>query len=113
MEFNDENKDLILAATIHPKFKTTWISTERNREYAQALIINAYITAANERTTNESTPTTQESVNSDDTESRFFNRLRNNNERRTSTDDSLTFDVWKYLLQTTEEEKLSLWDSGT
>lgn len=107
MEFNDENKDLILAAAIHPNFKITWITNETDREYAQALLINTYIKLANTQNAQTSPSTSQESRCDDDsTESRFFQRLRHN-ERRTSGDDTLTFDVWKFLLQSTEDHDLT------
>lgn len=35
MKFNEENKELILSASIHPNFKISWIERETDREYAQ------------------------------------------------------------------------------
>lgn len=102
MKFNEDNKELILAASIHPNFKIAWIMDERDREYAQTLLINTYIVFSNIRTSTL-TPTIDQSEtnHSDSIEHQFFNRLRQG-ERRQSNDDTLTFDVWKYLLQPTD-----------
>lgn len=34
MTFTEENEELILAASIHPNFKISWIQQEKDREYA-------------------------------------------------------------------------------
>lgn len=39
----NENKNLILAASIHPKFKLSWLQRECDREYAQSLLINTCV----------------------------------------------------------------------
>lgn len=110
MKICDENKSLILAAAIHPCFKLTWLENEMDREYVQTLLINTYVEMANslkKSTTDETTkeiydPTSEKKSK----ESLFFKRLRAG-ERRTSTDDNLTFDVWKYMLQTIDDPNLN------
>lgn len=109
MKICDENKELILAATIHPNFKLSWIEDEKDREFAQNLLINSYIELANKQRNRASQRSDVESVPTIDkermSESRFFQRLRTG-ERRTSTDDSLTFDIWKYMLQSIDDADL-------
>lgn len=106
MKFCEENKDLILAAAIHPCSKLSWIEDERDREYAQTLLINSYIEFSNVENKTSSSPTNQSEIScSNSTENQFFKRLRQS-ERRTSNDDTLTFDVWKYLLQPTDDPNL-------
>lgn len=106
MKFCEENKELILAAAIHPCFKLSWIEDERNREYAQTLLINSYIEFSNVENKTSSSSTNQSGIScSNSTENQFFKRLRQS-ERRTSNDDTLTFDVWKYLLQPTDDPNL-------
>lgn len=105
MKFKEENKELILATAIHPNFKISWIEDERDREYAQTLLINTYIEFSNAEKSASSSPTNQTEINrSNSIENNFFKRLRQ--ERRTSNDDALTFDVWKYLLQSTDDPNL-------
>lgn len=105
MKLNEENKELILAAAIHPNFKISWIEDERDREYAQTLLINTYIESSHaEKSTSSPSIIEQLEINST-TENQFFKRLRKG-ERRNSNDDSLTFDVWKYLLQPTDDANL-------
>lgn len=107
MKFNEENKELILSASIHPNFKISWIERETDREYAQSLLINTYVKIANETKTHSASSTVEEDqTNNNSAENVFFKRLRQN-EGRTSTDDSLTFDVWKYLLQPTNDQNLT------
>lgn len=102
LKLSEENKELILAAAIHPSFKISWIEEERDREYAQTLLINTYIEFSNAEKSTSSPSTSDQPDISNSTESQFFKRLRNG-ERRHSNDDSLTFDVWKYLLQPTDD----------
>lgn len=109
MTICDDNKELILAAAIHPNFKLAWIEDEKDREFAQNLLINSYVELANKQKSRVPQGIDVRSVATIDkdrmTESRFFQRLRTG-ERRTSTDDSLTFDIWKYMLQSIEDENL-------
>lgn len=106
MEFDDENKDLILSSIIHPNFKATWISDEKSREFAQTLLINAYVDNASSQQ-NRLLPLNQnECLRTESTESNFFNRLRSG-ERRPSSDDTLALDVWKYLVQPCDDPDLS------
>lgn len=109
MKIGDENKDLILAAAIHPNFKLTWIDNETDREYVQTLLINTYVELANSK--RETTPeisnslADSESTESGSTESSFFKRIRFS-ERRTSSDDTTTLYIWKYLLQPVDDQNL-------
>lgn len=106
MEFDEKNEDLILAATIHPNFKLSWIEREQDREYAQGLVINKYIEESNSR--KNDTVVRADSVNNTESstmENQFFKHLRVNG-RRNSNEDTLTFDIWKYLLQTIDDPNL-------
>ena len=107
MKFNEDNKELILASAIHPNFKISWVENERDREYAQTLLINTYIEYSNARNKTANPPVSQSETShaQNSTENQFFKRLRQ--ERRTSNDDTLTFDVWKYLLLPTDDSNLS------
>ncbi|XP_031633719.1 uncharacterized protein LOC116347299 [Contarinia nasturtii] len=106
MKFNEENKELILASVIHPSFKISWIENERDKEYAQTLLINTYIDMANDKQKRPPNDSSQyEKTQNNSAESQFFKRLRQG-ERRTCTDDTLTLDVWKYLLQSIEDPNL-------
>lgn len=109
----DENKSLILAAAIHPNFKLTWLETKTDREFAQTLLINAYIEQANILRKGKIDEIDAEfpkpkSIDKSK-ENQFFKRHEVSvvGEKRTSTDDSLTFDVWKYILQPIDDENLS------
>lgn len=100
MEISDENKDLVLAAAVHPNFKLSWIEGESDREFAQSLLINSYISLANSKKSHEqasqnvnTAPLRQQKSKEND----FFKHLRVN-DRRTSTDETLTMEIWKYLL---------------
>lgn len=106
MKFDAENKELILAATIHPNFKISWIENERDKEYAQTLLINTYIEHANvQKNESSQSKTRNEKNHCDSTESQFSKQLRQG-ERRSSNDDTLTLDIWKYLLQSTDDPNL-------
>lgn len=111
MKICDENRHLILAAAIHPNFKLTWLESEGDREFAQTLLINSYVELASsiKRRTDllsDSSQVSESPPRKKSQESQFFKRLRAG-EKRTSTEDSLTFDVWKYLLQTIDDPNLS------
>lgn len=108
MEIGDENRDLILAAAIHPNFKLSWLDNETDREYVQNLLINSYVELANSKkeTTPENSVTEASSTTEDETiENQFFKRIRSA-ERRTSSDDTTTLDIWKYLLQPVDDPNL-------
>lgn len=96
MGINDCNKDLIIAATVHPNFKLAWIEEESDKEYAQSLLINTYISLANASKTQEEIFDAPISEGSSK-ENNFFKHLRSN-ERRTSTDETLTLEVWKFIV---------------
>lgn len=109
MKICDENKNLILAAAIHPNFKLTWLESETDREFAQTLLINSYVELANSKKNCTTAEYGAEIVCSPSEnrskESQFFKRLRTG-EKRTSTD-SLTFDVWKYAIQSIDDKNLN------
>lgn len=103
MQFGDENKDLIIAAAIHPSFKLSWIHNESDREYVQTMLINACVEFSS--SVNGITSTNGcDLVQADDQSSTnaaassFFRHLRGR-ERRSSGDDSITLDIYKYILQ--------------
>lgn len=101
MSFDDENKELLISAAVHPSFKLTWVTDEKDMEYVQSLLINSYIdfvnsdnTQRNEEQSSSMPGCSLEQQNSfESNEKTFFQHFR------TSTDDSLTFDIWKYMLQ--------------
>lgn len=106
MKFDDTNDDLIIAAVIHPNFKLSWIEKEQDREYAQSLVINKYIEESNLRKNySVNSITSIPDVENNSVETLFFKRLRANG-RRTSNDDTWTFDIWKYLLQSIDDSNL-------
>lgn len=106
MKINDSNKDLVIAATVHPNFKLGWIEQESDKEFAQNLLINAYVLLANTHKTQiEEIPNNNDSIatNGKSKEQDFFKYIRSN-ERRTSTDETLTLEVWKYIVQPTTDD---------
>lgn len=108
MSFCDENKDLILASAVHPNFKLSWINREEDKEFAQTLLINTYIDIANKRNNrkcNGDAKNTQvECGESNAKQKNFFKRLRTT--ERSSTDETLTFEIWKYILLPIEDPDL-------
>lgn len=101
MKISDENKDLVLAAVVHPNFKLSWIQEESDREYAQSLLINSYISLVHSKQSDVQTSQAVDPVpvgKQKSKESDFFKHLRLN-ERRTSTDEVLTMEIWKYISQ--------------
>lgn len=105
MAINEDNKELILAAAVHSNFKLTWIDNESDRECAQNMLINSYIELSKLNGTPEKSNGSSELETTENAENSFFKRLRVG-ERRTSSDDTLTFDVYKYLLQTINDPNL-------
>lgn len=111
MKICDDNKNLILAAAVHPYFKLSWLSNESDREFAQTLLINTCIdlsTSVNQieidcdRTESENSSKSKKSK-----ENIFFKHFRTNqNSRRSSNDDSLTLEVYKYILQPSAEPSI-------
>lgn len=101
MKICEENKDLILAAAIHPNFKLSWLVDESDREYAQTLLINTCVdlSAASQQIEKGSDDNdSDDSANSN--ESIFFKHLKaGQHSRRSSNDDSITLEVYKYILQ--------------
>lgn len=109
MRIGNQNKDLILAAAIHPNFKLSWIQNENDKEYAQNLLINECIEMAS---SSKRLPTEEANTPNAATaglnESGFFRHLRENEtQRRSSSDDSTTLDVYKYILQGPAEPSIS------
>lgn len=99
LKFDEENNDLILAAVVHPNFKLSWIEKESDKEYAQSLFINKYISFAQKSQHSHDTEEIEAPVEKQKSkENVFFQHIRQN-ERRTSTDDTLTMEIWKYILQ--------------
>lgn len=101
LKFDEENNDLILAAVLHPNFKLSWIEKESDKEYAQSLLINKYVSLANLKKSqhfDDSEENVAPVEKQKSKENDFFKHLRTN-ERRTSTDDALTMEIWKYILQ--------------
>lgn len=100
MRICDENKDLILASAVHPNFKLSWIHREEDREFVQTLLINTYIEIANNRNKekNSDAENTRGIANSKSNEKKnnFFKHLRA--PERSSNDETLTFEIWKYIL---------------
>lgn len=110
MKITEENKDLILAAAIHPNFKLLWLTNESDREFAQTLLINTCIDLSmsvhqieNECYQTESNDSQNEKKTKSN-ENVFFKHLRiNQQSRRSSNDDSMTLEVYKYILQPSAE----------
>lgn len=103
MKICDENKDYILAAAIHPFFRLTWIDNESEKEFVQTLLINACIersiTINNDIQTDDH-PATDSSTKDKSDEKSFLKHLRTKgNSRRNSNDDTLTLNIYKYLLR--------------
>lgn len=101
LKFDEENNDLILAAVVHPNFKLSWIEKESDKEFAQSLLINKYISFANSQKSQLSNDTDENVATvgkQNSKENDFFQHLRLN-DRRTSMDEALTMEIWKYILQ--------------
>lgn len=109
MRIGNQNKDLILAAAIHPNFKLSWIQNENDKEYVQNLLINECIEMASSSKRGPSEEAnTQNGATAGLNESGFFRHLRENEtQRRSSSDDSTTLDVYKYILQGPAEPSIS------
>lgn len=111
MKICEENKSLILAAAIHPKFKLSWLQCESDREFVQSQLINACIDLSTSMRRNNPTDDPNqinelEKANSN--ECTFFKHLRTNeNLRRSSTDDSITLEVFQYIVQPLAEPSLN------
>lgn len=102
MQICDENKDLIIAAAVHPNFKLSWLQDEPSREFVQGMLINACVDVANTTKRNEPINDSNENDSSKSTPqvSSFFAHLRTKeNQRRSSSEDSTTLDVIKYVMQ--------------
>lgn len=102
MKICEENKDLIVAAAIHPNFKLSWLQDEPAREFVQGMLINICIDVSNDKQmepiveSNESEQTNKTTSK----ENNFFKHLRTKeNLRRSSSEDSTTLDVIKYAMQ--------------
>lgn len=109
MRIGDENKDIILAAAVHPNFKLSWIQEESDREYVQNMLINACVEYSNVNVISPAVEATQADKDSNSsTENGFFKHLRGKEQqRRSSGDDSITLDIYKYILQPLAEPSLS------
>lgn len=103
MRISEENKNLILAAAIHSNFKLSWLQDEPSREFVQGMLINACVDVASTLKQNEPVNECNQGERSDKTssnENSFFIHLRTKeNLRRTSSEDSTTLDVFKYITQ--------------
>lgn len=110
MRICDENKDLIIAAAIHLHFNLLWLTNESEREFAQTLLINTCIdltTNANQNENDSNQTKPNESVTNSN-ENIFFKHLRINQQtRRSSNDDTLTLEVYKYILQPSAEPSVN------
>lgn len=110
MKIRDENKNLIVAAAIHPNFKLLWLTNESDREFAQTMLINTCIDLStsvnqNENDFNQIEPNGSQTKSN---ENIFFKHLRiNQQSRRSSNDDSLTLEVYKYILQPSAEPSIN------
>lgn len=110
MRIGDENKDIILAAAVHPNFKLSWIQKESDREYVQNMLINACVEYSNVNVISPAIEATQavDTDNNSSTEKGFFKHLRGKEQqRRSSGDDSITLDIYKCILQPPAEPSLS------
>lgn len=103
MKICEENKNLILAAAIHPNFKLSWIHAESDREFVQSQLINSFIDLSrkfNNDSTLDNEVQNEQQDEKQSNENSFFKHIRSNvNLRRSSTEDSLTLDVFQYLVQ--------------
>lgn len=102
MQINEDNKDLILSAAIHPKFKLSWLLNESEREFVQTMLINTCVELASSSSSNqnENSDQTESRQNAKSNENIFFKHLQKNQQtRRSSSDDSVTLEVYKYILE--------------
>lgn len=112
MKINEDNKDLILAAAIHPKFKLAWLSNESEREFSQSMLINTCVesssTPSSSLNQNENVSNKTAVEKSKSNEVFFFKHLEKNQQsRRASSDDSMTLEVYKYILQPSTEPSIT------
>lgn len=109
LKFEEANNDLILAAAVHPNFKLSWIEKESDKEFAQSTLINKYISLANSDKLQHSNDTEENAETFEKRKSKendFFQHLRTN-DRRTSTDDALTMEIWKYIFQPISDDTVT------
>lgn len=95
LEFDKDNKDLILAAATHPEFKLSWIENESDRNFVRNLLISEC-----SQITEESPMIDEENVEDRPVENTFFSCLKRislENRRHSSDSASASIESIQYL----------------
>lgn len=104
MQINDSNRELVLAAVSHPRFKTDFIRTQENRSFVQILLQIECLRLSNDTETIVGENIDSTSENTQDEFFVNFSTIRN--VRRFSIEENINLEIQKFLSDSRRDDSI-------